>query len=188
MNNGQKFSNVVGAKEGTKVEDLLTCSEINAAIFHRSGISTAGGVNGNGVSFHFMRQRQDGIVSVRWRIYKLFARCSLFCRSVGGCSFLISCCSFFRCRERFVFGICVSFDLHLAFCPGIVNTGLLPIPDYIIFLFRCHQIVVPPRYAYILSGISMPSRPIPVRTTLATFSEMTRRNCLHPVFSSCRML
>ena len=42
--------------------------------------------------------------------------------------------------------------------------------------------------AYMRSGISMPSSPMPVRTTLATFSLSTRRKARRSAFSSRRML
>ena len=41
---------------------------------------------------------------------------------------------------------------------------------------------------YILSGTSMPSNPIPKRTTLATFSDKARRNIFTASFSSRNML
>ena len=40
---------------------------------------------------------------------------------------------------------------------------------------------------YILSGTSMPSNDMPDFTTLATFSDNTRRNCLISGFSSRRI-
>ena len=68
MNDGKKLADVVRALHGTEVEDLLSCGEINATIFHWPGISTASCIHSNGIRRHLQWKRKNSVVAVVWWI------------------------------------------------------------------------------------------------------------------------
>ena len=68
---GEKLADVVGAMERSVVKHPLTSGKVNALVFHRSGISTAGSIHSHSVCPHLWRQGQHGIVAPRGRIHQL---------------------------------------------------------------------------------------------------------------------
>ena len=63
MDDGKELADVVGAVNGTIVENLLTCLEINALVFHRTRIARTGCIHSPGIRLYLVGQRQHGIVS-----------------------------------------------------------------------------------------------------------------------------
>ena len=64
MDNGQKLSDIIGAKNRTKVKDLSTCGKVDGTVFHLTGIARTGRVNSPSVRAHLHRKRQYGVVTV----------------------------------------------------------------------------------------------------------------------------
>ena len=46
MHDGEKLTYIVRSMHGAKVEDLLAIAQVYAAVLHRTGIATAGGIDG----------------------------------------------------------------------------------------------------------------------------------------------
>ena len=53
VDDGEKFADVVRAMDGTEMEDLAPLGEEDAAVFHRTGIAGAGGVDTERLEAHF---------------------------------------------------------------------------------------------------------------------------------------
>ena len=66
VNNGKKFANVVCAQHWTIVKNLLSCAEIDAAIFHRTGVFGTGCIDDYGGKSHLLhhigRRHEDGTI------------------------------------------------------------------------------------------------------------------------------
>ena len=71
MNDGEELTDVVRALNLTEMEKFLTGAQIYSAVFHRTWLTTAGGIHGNGIGFHLHGKRQHGIVTVVGRILVL---------------------------------------------------------------------------------------------------------------------
>ena len=130
MHDGQKFTYVVGAQDGTKVKLLLHVAQIDGAILHISGISAACRINGKSLSDNLRRQ---------WFIL-LFATTLVFW------SFLLYVVlgrfinSFFRLGtsiERFIYGTFPAFNLLFAGLPRVIYPRIQPNPNNIEFVL-CH--------------------------------------------------
>lgn len=68
VDDGQKFTNVVGALHGSEVEYAVACLQVDGLIFHGSWVSRAGGVHGPRVRRHFHGEWKDGVGAVTGRI------------------------------------------------------------------------------------------------------------------------
>ena len=71
MNDGEELTDVVRALNRTEMKKFLTGAQIYSSVFHRTWITTAGGIHGNGIGFHLHGKRQHGIVTVVGRILVL---------------------------------------------------------------------------------------------------------------------
>ena len=53
MDDGEKFADVVRAVDGAEMKNLARFGEEDAAVFHRTGIAGAGGVDTERLKAHF---------------------------------------------------------------------------------------------------------------------------------------
>lgn len=70
MYDGKKFADIIRPLYRTEVEYFLSCTQIDSPVFHRSGIAAASSVNGDGIRFHFHRERENRIISIGWYVLK----------------------------------------------------------------------------------------------------------------------
>ena len=61
---GKELADVVGAPDGSEVEDPRPCGQVDALIFHRSWVSGTGSVHCPRVCSHLGRQGQHGVVAI----------------------------------------------------------------------------------------------------------------------------
>ena len=72
MDYSKKLADVVGAIYWAEVKHRCSCLQVDGLIFHRAGIARACCVHCPSFCFHLHRKRQDSIVAVRRRIFRLF--------------------------------------------------------------------------------------------------------------------
>ena len=70
VDDGEELSDVVGAVDGAEVEYFLACAQIDATIFHRSGISRTSCIDCQGVGFDGGGKGEHGVVTPRGRIFE----------------------------------------------------------------------------------------------------------------------
>jgi hypothetical protein len=64
MDDGKKFTDVIGATYRPVMKYLRASLQIDAAIFHRSGVATASRIDSPRIGPYFHRKRKHSVISV----------------------------------------------------------------------------------------------------------------------------
>ena len=170
MNYSQEFTDIICAQNRAKVEFLLHITQIDTPVFHLSGIAAAGCIHCQCLTDNL---RWNGLfLLLAAGMIGSFLLYIVLGRHIDGLLGLRTGI------KGFINGTFPSFYLLSAGLPGIINPRIKTYPDNVEFL--CHF--------YILSGTSIPSRPMPSLMILPTFWARTRRNILRSRLGSFMML